>query len=515
MTEGHWLLNKPVKLQLKAALAVVVPLFLLSVVSMVLSLRNLDKTLREQYTNRAIASARFFEIILGEYLDLSQVVAFVSNIGQLKLALPHIQGAHLYAVRNGQLTPIYSTDKRLTNPSLLYQNYNEVISQGNPVSWESRRDNEPVLSVLTPIRFGGRTPQPIALEIVLELKHLNQEIQRFALQQAAFSLLGLLVTMGFAAWAINHWVIRRIVRLSEQVVAFGQGTPTQTAAMVDPVADEVGELSRAFERMRYDLRSTHLKLLQSEKLSAVGQLAGGVAHEINNPLGVIMGFAESALGCVGKGDPLEMPLQSIQREAMRCKNLVQDLLTFSRVSRVELEQIDLNEAIESTLSLFRGQAKMGQFEIRKELALHLPRVLGNPNQIQQIVVNLANNAFDAMGRQGTLAVKTSLLSDNDRTWICLAVSDTGSGIPPEAMPRIFEPFFTTKPVGKGTGLGLGLVHEIIQKHSGTIDVQSRPGFTEFCIKFPVLTDQEREERIAEYQMRSLANPPKEGRAAND
>ena len=201
-------------------------------------------------------------------------------------------------------------------------------------------------------------------------------------------------------------------------------------------------------------------------------------------MGVILGFAEGILFDVKPGDPLEDPLRQIERETIRCRNLVQDLLTFSRVSRSEREPMDLNQTVETALSLIQAQARLHRISLVKSLAADLPPVLGTANQIQQVVINLANNALDAMSDQGTLTVRTSLLQEGGRSWVALAVSDTGSGIPADVLPRIFEPFFTTKPVGKGTGLGLGLVHEIVQKHSGMIQVESRPGHTEFLVKFP-------------------------------
>jgi two-component system, NtrC family, sensor kinase len=127
---------------------------------------------------------------------------------------------------------------------------------------------------------------------------------------------------------------------------------------------------------------------------------------------------------------------------------------------------------------------VGQIQVRKELAPDLGRILGNANQIQQIVINLAGNAMDAMGQNGQLTIRTETQTDHFGTWICLLVADTGPGIPSNVIPRIFEPFFTTKPVGKGTGLGLALVHEIVCKHSGLIDVRSEPGNTVFRVRFP-------------------------------
>jgi PAS domain S-box-containing protein len=224
---------------------------------------------------------------------------------------------------------------------------------------------------------------------------------------------------------------------------------------------------------------------QSEKMSAVGQLAAGVAHEINNPLGVILGFAQALVRRLQTNDPLEMPLKSIEKEAIRCKNLVQDLLTFSRTSKTEREPIELNRAVEGALSLVSAQARVARIDVKKELASGLPRILGNLNQIQQVIINLSNNALDAMTSAGVLTLKTDYLREGGLSWVRLTVMDTGLGIPPEIRSRIFDPFFTTKPVGKGTGLGLSLVHEIIQRHSGTIEVESQPGRTEFLVKFPV------------------------------
>ena len=249
------------------------------------------------------------------------------------------------------------------------------------------------------------------------------------------------------------------------------------------------------------------KAQQAEKLAAVGQLAAGVAHEINNPLGVILGFAQG-MACQAKaGDPLELPIKSIEREALRCKNLVQSLLTFARTSQTERAGMDLNATIEQAMSLVRAQVKMGQVELKVALSSGLPQILGNKNQLQQVVMNLAKNALDAMPNGGALTIKTELIKSAPQSWVCLEVSDTGTGIPAPLQARLFEPFFTTKPVGQGTGLGLSLVAEIVKKHSGEIDVESAPGRTVFRAKFPAWRGREIQQQMSALQRDTAVAAP--------
>lgn len=227
------------------------------------------------------------------------------------------------------------------------------------------------------------------------------------------------------------------------------------------------------------------RMLQSEKLSAVGQLAGGVAHEINNPLGIILGFSQSLVSRIKEGDPLTMPLKSIEREAVRCKNLVQDLLTFSRATRQGKENnVDVNAAIRDSMSLIEARAKTANVELVQELDPTVPKIPANKNQLQQIIINLANNAMDAMPKGGKISLGTRS-SRSKPGYVEIQVRDNGTGIPPEIRSKIFEPFFTTKDVGKGTGLGLSLVYEIIQKHNGLIDLDSVVGQgTTFTVYLP-------------------------------
>ncbi|MBI5201543.1 MAG: HAMP domain-containing protein [Elusimicrobia bacterium] len=256
-----------------------------------------------------------------------------------------------------------------------------------------------------------------------------------------------------------------------------------------------------------DVKKLEARMHQSEKLSAVGQLAAGVAHEINNPLGVILGFAQGLARQVAPGHDLELPVRSIEREALRCKALVQNLLTFARTSEADRRVMELNAAIELALPLIEAQAKICRANVQVELARGLPMILGNMSQLQQVVLNLAKNALDAMPTAGTLTIATELVESTPHSWVRLRVTDTGTGIAPANMSKIFEPFFTTKPVGQGTGLGLSLINEIVQKHSGTIEVESRPGRTEFSVKLPVRTGREMGERLKLLQTEKLSAAP--------
>jgi signal transduction histidine kinase len=254
------------------------------------------------------------------------------------------------------------------------------------------------------------------------------------------------------------------------------------------VQDSLGQLW-GYVQIARDLREIHKlrnTLQQSEKLSAMGQMAAGIAHEINNPLAVILGFSQSALKHVEPGDALHLPLDSINREALRCKVLVQDMLAFSRSSATaEHGPMDLDAAVRQAMTLVTIRAKSAGVEVSLTTAPGLPLVKGNNSQIQQVVVNLANNAVDALGKGGRLEI--SVLRSEKAAHVEVRVKDNGPGIPQELLGQIFDPFFTTKSVGMGTGLGLSLVKDIVEKHDGVVEVESLPGKgSTFTVRLPAL-----------------------------
>ncbi|MFI5362653.1 MAG: ATP-binding protein [Elusimicrobiota bacterium] len=228
------------------------------------------------------------------------------------------------------------------------------------------------------------------------------------------------------------------------------------------------------------------RMAQSEKLSAIGQLAAGVAHEINNPLGVILGFAQSLNRKIADGDALALPLRSIMRESLRCKELVQNLLTFSRQERKTLEPLELTDVVSNALLLVEAQARIRGVELRRELGTESQIVKASSNQLQQIVINLCTNAMDATPQGGSVTVSCLRRRRDGRDWVRLEVRDTGSGIPRAIRQKIFDPFFTTKDPGKGTGLGLSLVHELVNHHNGRLDYASEEGRgTSFFVDLPL------------------------------
>ncbi len=228
------------------------------------------------------------------------------------------------------------------------------------------------------------------------------------------------------------------------------------------------------------------QLSQADKLSSIGLLAAGVAHEVNTPLAVISSYAQM-LSKQLQDDPAKSGLmEKITRQTFRASEIVNNLLNFSRTSGSEIGDVDVNKVIGDTLALLEHQFKVAKVEVENALAPRLQPIQGNPGRLQQVFLNLFLNAKDAMAGGGKLRVATS---NGDS--VSVRISDTGSGIAPEHMPRIYDPFFTTKNApregqARGTGLGLSVTYGIIQEHAGQIRVESHPGSgTTFTLEFPL------------------------------
>ena len=238
------------------------------------------------------------------------------------------------------------------------------------------------------------------------------------------------------------------------------------------------------------------RLVQADKLSSMGLLAAGVAHEVNTPLAVISTYAQMLAKQIA-GDAQKAPLlEKIARQTFRASEIVNSLLNFSRTGTTEFVGTDLNKVIRETIGLVEHQLTKTNVRVELDLEETLPRMRGNAGKLQQVFLNLFLNARDAMEGGGTLLVRTASSkgphgSDSGghsgKEWLRITVADTGAGIAPENLTRVFDPFYTTKGAKKGTGLGLSISYGIVQEHSGEIEVDSRPGSgTRFELSFPAL-----------------------------
>jgi signal transduction histidine kinase len=301
--------------------------------------------------------------------------------------------------------------------------------------------------------------------------------------------------------------IRQLVRATDRIASgeFGQPIPRQGE-------DEIGLLADSFNRMTHHLRQsrealershgdlerkvqertralqeTRDRLVQAEKMTVIGQLVSGVAHELNNPLAGVLGFAQLLQR---QGPPASMVrgLGKIEAEAERCRRVVQNLLIFARKNKPQKSAVDLNAVVERALEMREYHLRTDGIVLVRDLDPVLPHVLLDENQIQQVLLNLINNAHHALiETQGPRSLRVSTRSAADR--IVLQVEDTGTGIAPENLMKIFDPFFTTKEVGRGTGLGLSICYGIVQEHHGDIQVKSVPGRgTTFTIELPVAAE---------------------------
>ena len=256
------------------------------------------------------------------------------------------------------------------------------------------------------------------------------------------------------------------------------------------------------ERLRHQQEREKLQeqLLQAQKLEAIGTLSGGIAHDFNNILGIILGNTELAMDEVPEWSPARNNLEEVRKACQRAKDVIQQILNFSRKSRSETKPLNITPIIKETIKLLRASIPTS-IEIRLNVPADVRTIRGDPTQIHQVLLNLCTNAAHAMENGGILDIELADRVLNDREasqyadvgpgrYVKLTVNDTGQGMPPDLVDRIFDPYFTTKAAGKGTGMGLAVVHGIVKRHGGAISVKSTPGVgTAFEILFPVADEE--------------------------
>ncbi|HOB70328.1 MAG TPA: ATP-binding protein, partial [bacterium] len=254
--------------------------------------------------------------------------------------------------------------------------------------------------------------------------------------------------------------------------------------MLKTIARELGLIA---ERKHFEDEKEKLQqqLLHADRLVTVGQLTAGVAHELNEPLGGILGFAQLIKKYGEINDTVEKDVDKIIKAALHAREIIRKLMLFSRQMPPDKVLFNINERIDDGLYLLENRIKKSSIILKKELQPDLPLIKIDPSQFHQVLVNLVVNAIQAMPEGGTLTIKTENLINN----ISLTVRDTGIGMTEEQKGKIFIPFYTTKGINEGTGLGLPVVLGIVQSHGGSISVESKPGKgSAFTVKFPVTNE---------------------------
>ncbi|MFH1922910.1 MAG: ATP-binding protein [Planctomycetota bacterium] len=355
------------------------------------------------------------------------------------------------------------------------------------------------------------------VDVGVSLKEADRRVAQTTRGAIVLGFVSTVLICGLVGLFIDRFVNQPVARLLDCTQRVAQGDLDCTIEATS--ADEIGHLARSFGKMTEDLRRARAErsdwahkleeevenktrdltlaqaqVVRSEKLSSIGLLAAGVAHELNSPLTGILTFAHLLAKKIPDDSQEKEDLQVIVSQTERCARIIRQLLDFSRESSHEKKSQNVNAIIEQAIALVERQVLFHNIEIERDLAPDLPQVLADAGQMQQVFLNLLVNASEAMPDGGRLTIQTRAPAvldseSDDGTAVCdqlqIVIRDTGVGIPPESIGKVFDPFFTSKDVGQGTGLGLAVSYGIIERHGGSIAVESTPGVgTTFTIRLP-------------------------------
>lgn len=363
--------------------------------------------------------------------------------------------------------------------SLLYKSETEKAEELARLKEFSENIIESVNVGILVVDFEGRiTTWNSALEEILGIpreRSLNYNIEDILDRDLIATIQNITHQTGWALHSTHH--------LYKYSAVSADGRQLTLNISLAPFEAARGVVTGAMMVIENVTERVHLEqqLLQSEKLSSIGLLAAGVAHEVNTPLTGISSYAQMLLQQISEEDPKHSLLEKIRAQTLRASGIVNNLLNFSRTGDAQFREIDLNRVLDDTLQLLEPQIRNSRLEVVRHYGENLPAAYGNASKLQQVFMNLILNARDAMPQGGKITIQTRLVD----TSLVVDFRDTGAGIAPENITRIYDPFFTTKDVGQGTGLGLALSYGIVQEHGGRIFVESRLGEgTHFTIKLP-------------------------------
>ncbi len=384
-------------------------------------------------------------------------------------------------------------NKRAIGTIVSKEVYDRVIGQGKDWTGRAFVVNDWYISAYTPIYDSNDRIIGMLYTGILEAKYRDMKLHTIAMFLVITGL-GMVVAF-IISFYMGNSIIKRIRVLKDGTEAIASGNLDYQLALdnsssFDILDEAFNNMARSLKDRDDRLKKAFMQITRTERLAALGQMAAGVAHEINNPLGGILLYSNLILEDLPEDDPLRENLEKIAYQTDRCKKIVQNLLDFARTPSGEMVFLNINDLIIATLDLVRDQSMFHGIVIETMLGEGLPDVKGDKSRLEQAFLNLIINAADAMEGKGRLSIKTTL---SGTSHVKIFISDTGGGIDKAYIPHIFEPFFTTKDTGRGTGLGLSITYGIIRSHNGFIDIESDKGEgTTFIISLPIGTDPDTE-----------------------
>jgi signal transduction histidine kinase/ActR/RegA family two-component response regulator len=426
----------------------------------------------------------------------------------LEVAASGVSTAELTASARVESREVGSAQASITPFTLRSDDRVEAYQVTFPVfTRRAERENEEIGLLLPEDDASAKLEAIGHVRVLLSLASMYEDLTQLKLTLGLLTFLVITVAI-----LLTVMLVRRMVAplraLAEATHRIAEGSLPQVE--VEAPHDEIGRLAQSFNQMTSELRrsrqelemysagleeqvrlrteeleAAQSQLVEAEKMSAVGVLVSGVAHELNNPLTGVIGFAQ-LLMMSDMDEKVRRDLETIAREAERCKKIVRNLQTFAREHKPQKDYVGINGIIESTLELRSYQLRVESIRVVTDLDPHLPKTMVDFHQLQRVFLNILINAHQAMESQGgggDLIISSRCRDDR----IIVEIEDTGPGIPPEHLGKLFDPFFTTKEVGHGTGLGLSICYGIVQEHHGKLSVRNSPrGGAVFTVELPVV-----------------------------
>jgi signal transduction histidine kinase len=481
-------------LRLRLFFVLIVPLIVLVGLYAVVRIREEEGQLLAAEQRNAAVTARAIQIAVENAVRDRQIADIRRLLSELVNRQEQIDRIRIY---DKSLVSTLESEPGAVGGPVAAERLQRVMTEGRSEIVAEEVGNADTFSHVMPLR--GRRGEIIgALEVLFTSPGAREKRER-ATRDAVIrlSLLALgLVTV--TTVVLSRQVLRPLSQLTRSIRALGEGQPGPPLPVQRQ--DEMGQVAEAFNRMAEQLLAAQQRVLlesdravdleqqlrRAETLAVAGKLTSGIAHEVGTPLNIISGRAEILLRGLPADHPGRPDLEVIVAQTDRISAIIRSLLDTVRQQKPEIQPVAVPGVLERVVPLMEHMARRRGVSLSSTAAPPLPDIAADPNQVQQVLINLIVNAMEATPRGGRIGIETWACPNDGRPGVAVAVSDTGSGIPADAIGHVFEPFFTTKPQGQGTGLGLSICRDIVREHGGTLAVQSREGQgTTFTAWLPV------------------------------